>query len=215
MESRTWIDDLVGAKVLMFMLLFAFIYLGVVLLFYPLILMMPFKSVTERELAAFQSLLGADAAGSTVEAWGDWAYDGTFVTTGAERSVYGWLRNAYHTDIPLDPRIIAMMADNFFDYLLTVAYRIAFLALLFVYLGTFVACTVVHALIGRLRARYTFGDTPLIPNIYARAVTLFSLALSFIILFWPGYVHPLLQASMLTLLAAGVSFLWASLPKAA
>lgn len=215
MEQRSWIDDLVSAKVLMFMLLFMFIYLGVVLIIYPFLLEVPFKSVTQRELAAFQSLLGVEAVSNTIVAWGDWGYDGTFVTTGAERAVYGWVQNPNGFETALSSRYMAMMADNLFDYLLTVSYRLSFLVLLWIYLGIFVVCTVIHALIGRVRARYTFGDTPLLANIYARGVTIFSASLTFIVMFWPSFVHPLVQASMLTGTAVSIAFFWVSLPKSA
>ena len=213
MEGRTWIDDLVSARVLMFMLLFAFVYLGVVLFFYPFLFHSTFRAVTEREIGAYRALIGHGPVKASILVWGDGLYDGLFVNTGAERMVYGWVSDAYHQDAPIAPSAFPMMADSLFDYLLTVSYRLCFFVMLWVYFGIFVACTIVHALIGRVRARYTFGDTPIFANIYARGIAVTSLASAFMVLFWPGFVHPLVLAGFLTFMAAGVVLFWASLPK--
>lgn len=215
MEQHTWFDELLSVRVLMFLLLFTFTYLGVVLFLYPFLFHSTFHAVTEREIEAYEALMGNTAAQRSILAWGDGVYDRLFVNSGAERMVYGWVSDAYHQDVPIAPSAFAMMADNFFDYLLTMSYRLCFCLLVWLYLGIVVACTVTHALIARVRARYAFGDTPIFANIYARGVAIYSLAFTFIILFWPGFVPPILQALVLAGMAVGSVMFWISLPKTA
>lgn len=215
MEQRTWFDELLSVRVLMFLMLFTFTYLGVVLFLYPFLFHSTFHAVTEREIAAYRALMGDGAVQRSILFWGDRLYDRLFVTTGAERMVYRWVSDSYSQDVPIAPSSFAMMADNFFDYLLTLSYRLCFCLLVWLYLGIVLTCTIAHALIARVRARYAFGDTAIFANIYARGVAIYSLAFTFIILFWPGFVPPLLQALVLAGMAVGSVMFWVSLPKTA
>lgn len=217
-EQQTDYDRLVVTRIFFFVAVILIANIMIVVAVYTFWLEKPFFHVLKTEKGYFETALNWELF-ETARYNGDKFYDTLFVRSGMEEVAYEDLRNAEETDVAADAikqlKMFGTILDNLFDYGLLLSYRFGFFSVVMGYMGILITTVAVHGAIVRHRKRYGFGDTPILLNLWARAMLAYSLPATFLIWTLPVAMHPITLAVSLTVTVVSIAAFAFSLPKIA
>lgn len=209
-------DDLALVKLLFFFLLVLMASVLALATIYPFYLEVPFREVLDNELALVHGFFGDDLT-IRVLLRGDGLYDHVFVGTGVEAISYGAFLPAEQEGMERLKEMARFGAvlDNVFDYFLLLSYRIGSLLILGSVAAFFLLAVLGDGLVRRSVRRYSFGDSSVVVNIWARSFAGYALPIFAIVFFLPMSIHPAVIAVGLGVVALSISFFALTLPKLA
>lgn len=217
-EQQTDYDRLVVTRIFFFVAVILLANIMIVVAAYTFWFEKPFFHVLKAERGYFETALNWELF-ETARYNGDKFYDTLFVRSGLEETAYEDLRNAEETDVAAKAikqlKMFGTILDNLFDYGLLLSYRFGFFSVVMGYMGILITTVAVHGAIVRHRKRYGFGDTPILLNLWARAMLAYSLPITFLIWTLPVAMHPITLAVSLTVTVVSIAAFAFSLPKIA
>lgn len=219
MEQQTPYDRLFLTRCFFFVALILLCNLLVVSVGYAFLWEKPFHTVLQAERSKFGGLLNHDLS-ERMRYNGDKLYDMTLVKSGVEGVVYGELDDtAKKADAVAEAMqkvsLFDGMTDNGFDYALLLSYRFGFFTVLMGYFFFIVLALAIHGAVARHRKRYGYGDTPILMNLWARAMLAYAIPVTFLIWTLPLALGPMLLTLSLSCCILGLAIFAFSLPKVA
>jgi hypothetical protein len=210
-------DQLRPVRFFFFIALITVVNIGVVTFVYTFWLESPFSEVLAKEKANFNEALSKPLHENMMFT-GDSLYDAVFVDTGVEKAAYSHIDDEMIDDATravMSLPAMGLILDNVFDYLLLVSYRFGFFTVNISYLICLFFALAFHGAVIRHRKRYGFGDTPLLMNVWARTMLIYSIPITMIIWAFPAALTPTILSLSLAFCVLGVSIFAFSLPKIA
>ncbi len=217
-EQQTPYDRLLLTRIILFIALILLVNALMVTVFYTFYLEKPFHQVLTAERQAFGDILSSGLHQS-MRYSGDRVYDIVFVSSNLERMAYDSLRAGATDDgatrAVKELRMFGRIFDDLFDYGLLLCYRLGFLLVTMTFLGCLIVAVAIHGAVLRHRKRYGFGDTALLLNLWARALTAWAIPVTFLIWTLPVALGPVTLSTSLALCTACMIAFSFSLPKIA
>ena len=182
---------------------------------YPFGRARPLSTDVATELAMAQRFWGDDLFLQIVIR-GDAAYDALFVRSGVQSWVYDYFR--LDETFPAGPTMadiphLGMFLRNLFDYLLLMSRRVSAVLVLLAGGCFFVLALFGDVMLRRKQRRYSFGDIPVLYNIWMRHVVSYALPLSIIVLHLPMALPPLALVAAVLAMSLSLSVFLLTVPK--